>query len=202
MKRKSMTWVTLGILSCFFVPVFVANWLYNHADKFHFSTNNHGSFVKPMVSLDKVAFTDSNNAPFSIKALSGKWVMAFASKRCYGPQMLKHMYYLRQLRIALGTNRNQVVNTVLMPVSCSRTPLVALKKRAYPKFKVLRWSTSVRSHVMHQFAKKDQAILSAHPDAVFFIDPQGRIMMRFPANASPKAIHQDMAHLVRLSHIG
>ncbi len=201
MKKKSI-WVILGLLSCFFVPVFVAQWLYQHADRFTFQTNNHGHFIKPTVSLNNIKFTSLQGATFSVQAKPNHWRIMLVSRTCVSKTLSRHFFYLHQMRLALGAHKNQVHNLLVIPARCNQDALHAFSKGPLNKSTIMSIDSSNFKALMARFAIKDRQRLRAKGDNVWFIDAKGRVMMQFASSAKLTGIYADIKQLLRASRLG
>jgi cytochrome oxidase Cu insertion factor (SCO1/SenC/PrrC family) len=135
---------------------------------------NYGELIEPR-ALTGPAF----------EPLRGKWLLlAFDAASC-DAYCEKKLYYMRQIRTALGKDRGRVERVwVLTDAGTPRPELLA----AYEGTHTVRASA-------HSFAGNPV-------DHVYLVDPLGNLMMRFPRDPDPSRMLKDLQRLLRYSRIG
>jgi hypothetical protein len=139
------------------------------------SPGNYGELLAPR---------ELSGPPF-VPRLRGKWVLvAFDAASC-DPWCEKKLYYLRQLRRALGKDTERVVR--LWVVTEGGAPRAELLQ-AFEGTEVF--------HAKQAFARR----FPGNPvDHIYLVDPQGNLMLRWPRDADPSRMLKDLQRLMRVA---
>ena len=125
-------------------------------------------------------------APFD--GLRGKWVLVSIDAPACDAQCERKLYFMRQLRRAVGKNQERVERLWLLTED--RAPNAALLA-AIEGTRVMRADTAL--------LKSFPGTPSAH---IYVVDPLGNLMLRFPRDPDPSAMLKDLEHLLRYSRVG
>lgn len=157
-------------------------------------STNYGALLEPRPVVQEALFEIDGKA-FSPGQLRGRWILAYAGASACDESCRQTLYYMRQVRTALGKEMDRVERVWLL--TDAGRPDEALLKQ-HPGLHVVR---AERSALLVQL----DAAAGAGADtarAVMTIDPLGNLMMRFPADPEPKRMLKDLERLLKASRIG
>ena len=185
----------LFIIACFAAPLAAAWWLVGRWQPD--GSVQHGELLNPARPLSALRFTPwRENGPDAM-ALRGHWVLAYvgAGREC-DTACQTALYDLRQVRLALGKDRERV-NTLLL---LEETPAPALRQ----------WLADEHAALIVGLADRGARaeLAGAFPTSgaagswIYLIDPLGNLLMRYSIANPPRGMLQDLQRLLRLSKIG
>jgi len=122
----------------------------------------------------------------------GKWSLLYVGRGDCDDACRETLYRTRQVRRALGKEMSRVQRYF---ISTSGAPNAGFVAADHPGLLVLPDGLSSRDTVLAtlgEFAEND----------VFVADPLGNVVLRFPAGAAMKDMHEDLALLLKASQIG
>jgi len=186
-RRRSRT--TLLLIFAVAIAPFVFAWiayLFWESDR-HM---NHGELIAPH-QLPVVPLTLSDGTPFSLAAHRGKWLLIHADSGACTESCRKQLYYMRQVRLALGANRDRVERVWLL--TDDRPPAGEIAT-LYDGVELVRAAGSTLVAALP--AERDPS------DHVYLVDPLGNLMLRFPKDPDPKGMLKDLQRLLKVSRIG
>lgn len=155
-------------------------------------STNYGALLEPRpVSQEAMSAVDGK--PFSPGQLRGRWILAYAGASTCDESCRQTLYYMRQVRTALGKEMDRVERVWLL--TDAGLPDDALLKQ-HPGLHVIR---AERSALLAQL---DAGVGAGTAGSVVTIDPLGNLMLRFPANPEPKRMLKDLERLLKASRIG
>ncbi len=149
---------------------------------------NYGDLLEPR-RLPAVRLERVDGGPFVLDELKGKWVMLQLDAAACGESCQAKLFNMRQSRLAQGDNADRVARVWLVdgggtpPAGLARLYDGVVMVRAAPEIVVALPAPEPRDHV-------------------FLLDPRGDVILRFPQNADPKRIIQDLRRLLKYSGIG
>lgn len=136
------------------------------------STSNYGELLPPKPLA---------GPPF--ERLRGKWVLVAIDAAACDAWCEKKLYYLRQLRRALGKDMDRVERLWLL--TDGGAPRAALLE-AFEGTRV-------------EAAPKPDAFPGESGDHVYLVDPLGNLMMRWPRDADPSRMLKDLQRLMKVA---
>ena len=151
---------------------------------------NHGELIEPR-QLPGAPLVTREGESFRLEALRGKWVLVHADSGACADPCRRQLYYMRQVRLAQGANRDRIERVWLLT---DDTPPAAELAPLLDGVEVVR--------------AKGSALLAALPaarapsDHVYVVDPLGNLMLRFPRDPDPKRMIKDLQRLLKVSRIG
>jgi cytochrome oxidase Cu insertion factor (SCO1/SenC/PrrC family) len=151
---------------------------------------NHGELIEPH-QLPVAPLARLDGRPFRLDEHRGKWVLIHADSGACAESCRKQLYYMRQVRLALGANRDRV----------ERVWLLTDDRRPATEIATLYDGVDLVSAA-------GSALVAALPavrdpsDHVYLVDPLGNLMLRFPKDPDPKRILKDLQRLLKVSRIG
>jgi cytochrome oxidase Cu insertion factor (SCO1/SenC/PrrC family) len=153
-------------------------------------TMNHGELIEPRpLPIAPLALQDGR--PFRLDGHRGKWVLVHAAEGTCAEPCRRKLYYMRQVRLAQGANRDRIARVWLVTDHGQPPGEIA---PLYEGVDVVRAAGS--------------ALLAALPaerdarDHVYLVDPLGNLMLRYPREPDPKAMIRDLQRLLKVSRIG
>lgn len=115
--------------------------------------------------------------------LRGKWLLIAVDSGACDAWCERKLYYLRQLRRALGKDMDRVERLWL------------LTDDAKPRAELLQ---AVEGTVIERAARMSDFPGKA-TDHVYVVDPLGNLMMRYPRDADPSRMLKDLQRLMRVA---
>ncbi len=185
-------WPLWAMIAVFAAPV-VAAWFYfffpEYLPEAH---SNRGEIISPAIALpDGLELTTPAGEPFDLASLEGAWTLAYLADGTCAEDCVQRLVELRQIRLGLGDNRNLVERLLL--VADPAGPLdQGLMGRAFEGMRVAGTDRDGLASLL--------AALGSGPEGlgrVYILDPQGRLMMRYAADAPPKDTLKDMERLLK-----
>lgn len=122
----------------------------------------------------------------------GKWSLLYVGRGDCDEACQEALFRTRQVRRALGKDMSRVQRFF---ISTSGAPNAGFLATEHPGLLVLTDGLTSRDTVLAtlgEFAEGD----------VFIADPLGNVVLRFPAGAEMKDMHQDLELLLKASQIG
>jgi hypothetical protein len=154
------------------------------------SRTNYGDLIEPR-SLSDPELRRLDGRSFRLSQLHGKWVLLHVDSGACGDACRKKLAYMRQARLALGSDAERVEGVWLLDDSA--VPSSALL-REHEGLKVLRASGRA---FLSEFSP------SGNPSGyIYLLDPLGTLMLRFPGDPDAGRMLKDLARLLKVSRIG
>lgn len=152
---------------------------------------NHGTLItppKPMSAEKGLSFTNLQGQTVAPQALQGQWLLVSVAGGACDAACERQLYLQRQLREALGRDKDRVDRVWLIPDQAEVRPalLPALAQA---------WTLRVDASRLSQWLQPDVGqTLGSH---LYLVDPKGDWMMRFPADADPARVKKDLMRLLK-----
>lgn len=154
---------------------------------------NHGELIQPQRPLPDAAalpLTDRAGQAVVPTSLHGQWLLVAVGGGACDALCERQLYLQRQLREALGREKDRVDRVWLIDDAASLRPEMAAALQGatvlrVPQLALERWLQAAPGQT-----------LSAH---LHVVDPLGNYMMRFPAPSEPARIKRDLDKLLRAS---
>ena len=191
LSQKNKGKLTLiGIFLLFFIPI-IASWYLVFYTSFMQDSQGiqHGTLVTPVVSIGPIKAKEI--ATMSEVEITKKWVLVFIQNNVCDEFCKERLYQLRQIRLALGEDRDKVDRLVIF--------------NQINDFKELKDSYSGQKFIDNSFKdyqfliKKFDASHSNKTNPIFLLDPYGFLMMQYPQGTDPKGIIKDIERLIKNS---
>jgi len=153
-------------------------------------STNYGEIleVKP---LPDARLRTLDGAPFSLSDLRGKWVMLAVDDGECDAACREKLFKIRQIRLMQGKDMDRIERVWFVSNGARPNPDLSKLHRG-------TWIVDARGSEL-------PALLPAqgHPENyIYLIDPLGNLMMRYPRDADPSGIKQDIIRLLKVSRIG
>jgi len=154
---------------------------------------NYGDLVEPQRPMPEIGATSIDGKPLALTSLRGQWLLVSVAGGACDAACEKHLYLQRQLREALGKNKDRmdwvwIVNDEVPVRESLRPALQQATVLRIPQAQLAQW-----------LAPAAGASLQDH---VYVVDPMGNWMMRFPAGvdaAKAANVRRDLERLMRAS---
>jgi hypothetical protein len=155
--------------------------------------HHHGELITPPRDLPQQMARDVHGQALSLTSLKGQWLLLVAAPGECNEHCEKNLYLQRQLREALGKDKDRLDRVWLVegdaPVRPALLPALEQATVLHVDPSVLHaWLQASRGHALQ--------------DHLYVIDPMGNWMMRFPANMdvhSASKAKRDLERLMRAS---
>jgi cytochrome oxidase Cu insertion factor (SCO1/SenC/PrrC family) len=188
--RRARTLLLVTFL-LFFLPILGA-WMLNvFAPQWRpFGTVNHGTLVEPVRPVSAEGLADPAGGRIDPGYLSKRWTIVHVQRGPCGEHCLEALARTRQVHRALGDDMNRVQRLMVTPSAAHGVNPEA-------------WSDM-------DFAMAPAGWLSVFPrgdgtdtgSAIYLVDPQGYLMMRYPLDVDQRALLSDLERLLKISKIG
>ena len=150
---------------------------------------NYGELLPPK-PLPAGELMRRDGRPFALSELRGKWVMLHADRAECRAACERKLFNMRQTRLAQGREMDRVERVWLLLDDGEPAPTTA---RLYEGAILVRDANLVFARFLPASEVRDH---------IYLIDPLGNLMLRFPKDADPKRMINDLARLLKASRIG
>ena len=181
-KLKSRL-ILIGITLLFFIPIIFSWYLVFFTDfKKNSKGTENGKLIKPLISIGKMQVKDiSNKNKFSF---TDKWTLIFFAKDECDKSCEDKLYKLRQIRLALGEDRNKVDRLVF-----------ANNNISWGNYTDSFYGQKYVNIMDYNFHNKEGFNLRS----IYLMDPYGFFMMEYPEKTNPIGIIKDIERLINNS---
>jgi hypothetical protein len=199
--------VVSALALLFIAPVVIAFILYYGVGWSPVARVNHGELVNPPVPLPELALPRADGAAASGASpairgdaprilFKGKWTLLYLGAGDCSAGCRTDLYNTRQVRAALGADRERVQRVFLAQGTCCDFEWLHLQQ---PDLLTVQAGTAAAPlTAILEHAGRSAAVA----DRVYLIDPLGNLMMLYAADARPKGMLEDLKKLLRLSSVG
>ncbi len=182
--------IKLLALAAFFALPVVAGYVAYFFDLAPGTTANYGTLVPPK-PLPDFALEGMDGRQFRFSELRGKWVLVQFDSGACSEYCERKLYFMRQVRKALGKNTPRVERVWLVTDAQAPSP------RLLQAIEGTRLALTAGSPIAGEFPAERAAA-----EHVYLIDPNGNLMMRFPRDPDPSRMLKDLQRLMKVSTIG
>ncbi len=183
----------IALILVFLLP-FIGGWLAFYVFDYRPASQNYGELVQPVRSMvfPELVSTDGHRLE---PEFWRKWSYVILVKGDCEELCRNNLYYLRQMRVALGRDMDRVQNVLISGQKVSDDLFKFLSE--YPKLTVI-------SQASQSLFKKFElaGIQPGEAPVLYLIDPAGNLMMTYPAVNEPSSVLSDIRRLLRISQIG
>ncbi|MEX3843316.1 SCO family protein [Paraburkholderia sp. BR10882] len=191
-KRRGR-WTLLIIMLICGAPIAISYFSY-YVIKPKGGSTSYGTLIEPQRPIPgalMVTGDDGHEVPLA--SLKGRWLMISVNGGACDEACATKLYFMRQVRATQGQERERIVPVWLRT---DDTSVPAKVKGAYADTRALRADpVAVAAWLPATQTTNDT-------DHIYLVDPNGNLMMRFPAQADPSKIKQDVTKLLKWSRIG
>lgn len=195
-KRSNLTFWILVVVCAF---PYLGGWLYyQFRDQLpHPVTSNHGALISPVRQVGELPLTGPDGATFNTADLRGKWVLATVADSSCAEACQQNLYYLRQVRQAMGNERRRVERLLIL-TETSHLPELQTHLPEHEGMKVAIGPSASISQL-------ESLLHNPNPvakDGIYIIDPLGNVMMSYPPSFNGELIIKDLRRLLKVSQVG
>jgi cytochrome oxidase Cu insertion factor (SCO1/SenC/PrrC family) len=177
----------LAVALVFLGPVVLAFWFYYGGDWRPTGQAVNGELILPPLQLpDNPLRTDSD------ARLRHVWSLVVVAPADCGDACEKVLYETRQLRRALGRDRDRVQRVWIVENGEADLHFVMAE---HSDLLIVDALASVGADIVSRIDRRSEV-------DIFVVDPQGNLMMRFPPDLGMRGMHTDIKHLLKVSKIG
>lgn len=176
----------LALIAVFLLPIAASVIAYNFADLK--PTANYGELIAPPLPVPTQRFTTPEGRPFAFRELAGKWVLVAAGSADCDAACAGKLATMRQARQAMGRNAERVERVLV--VEGNRPPPAA----------VLEPFSGTRIALTGDVPAAQR--IASDPAHIYLVDPNGNVMMRWPAAPDGRRMVKDLERLLKASQIG
>jgi len=155
---------------------------------------NHGTLIDQPQSVLELPLRSENGERFNWGAIKGKWVLVNLTRGSCEKSCQEQLIQQRQIRLALGANRQRVARLLLILPEQQRQSAAQLPEGVKGTFIALANDINEA-----QLNKLFDVTRGAAQDSFYLIDPRGYLMMKYPSSLPSKAILQDLEKLLKAS---
>lgn len=186
--KQKRTVVALFLV--FILPIILAIYFFSKGEPVG-SLTNRGDLITPM-KIEPLQITDTNNVLLSQKQLEGKWTLVFIAPSECSDQCTQKLYFLNQLRTAMGKRQDKVRSVALVFANERIDPqLKEIITKQYPTTEI--WVSKANILINNTTQQKLQ--FGTHH--IYVVDPQANIMMHYNSDVDPNDILKDLEKLVK-----
>ncbi|WP_322103649.1 cytochrome C oxidase subunit I [Paraburkholderia sp. J41] len=191
--RRRGRWTLVLIMLICGAPIAISYFTY-YVIKPKGGTTSYGALIEPQRPIPAalmVTGDDGRAAPLA--SLRGRWLMISADGGACGEACATKLYFMRQVRATQGPERERIVTVWLRT---DAAPVPEKIRGAYADTRMLRADPAALAQWL------PATDTTQDTDHIYLVDPNGNLMMRFPAHADPSKIKQDVTKLLKWSRIG
>lgn len=158
--------------------------------------SNHGELIQPPVELPASGLLQINGRAMPTTALLGQWLVVYPSTSACGEKCEANLQQMRQVHIALNKEQSRVQRVFLRLGDIAQAETAALKQleESFPQLILTSAPTGgAGEHWGHLFASSGEAI--------FIVDPQGNLMMRYSDAGNMRGVLKDLERLLKYSWV-
>ncbi len=192
--------LTLALIAALFaLPLLVSVLLYSTGWRLG-GTMNHGELVAPAHTVADIVLRTPYGEPLRFMALRGKWTLVYFGQLPCAQVCERNLYKMRQVRLAQGDNAERV-QRLFVVLAYSGQDMLRAALEPYPGMRVVTGPSEGLQALAREFALPVGTPLD-RLERVYVVDPVGRLMMSYPADADASGMRKDLARLLRASQIG
>lgn len=155
---------------------------------------NHGELISPAQRLIVDGMVTLTGEALSGAELERRWTLLHMVSGQCTQQCEQNLYHTRQARLALGRDVQRVRRMLVLR---SSTATLAERLLAQHPDLLIGVGPSLLAQI-----EDAEAGLPPRTDAIYLVDPQLNLMMRFPAELDPRLMVKDLKKLLKISRIG
>ncbi|MDG0023524.1 cytochrome C oxidase subunit I [Trinickia sp. Y13] len=195
-ERGSWTrgrWMVLLIALVCAAPV-IASYFTYYVLKPKGGATNYGTLIDPQRPISEALIVkDEANKPMALASLRGRWLMISVDRSACDQACATKLYFMRQIRATQAGERERIVTVWLRTDADAVPPAI---EQAYPDTrKLIADPAALAAWLPTEAGTRDT-------DHIYLVDPNGNLMMRFPAHPDPSKIKRDISKLLSSSSIG
>lgn len=183
--------ILLILAAIFLLPFTIAKTM--HLLNMHPTSYSYGTLVKPPQALQLATLHDTQGKAFTAQQWQKIWSIVMVDATGCVAACQARVHLLKQVHISLNKDIKRVQRILLVPAAPNVEAYKALQQQ-YPDLHILVGADAE----MVKFA----ATFNVAGQAVYLVDPLGKMMMSYPANINPNGIQSDFKRLLKNSWAG
>lgn len=185
----------VGMILVFAAPLLAASFMYYFRDRLSLpAPNAYGDLILPAHAYQRFSLKRLNGRPLDIEFLRDQWTLVYVGGSACDLWCEASLFKMRQVRLTLGADQSRVQRLYILTDTRDLGALRPLLRR-HPGMTVATPPEGRHQALLAPFGE--------HPSgALFLIDPNGNLMMRYPPDAAAKGLMEDLDHLLKASGIG
>jgi cytochrome oxidase Cu insertion factor (SCO1/SenC/PrrC family) len=195
--RNRLTLVSIALVAA--LPAVLSFLLYTSGWR-PSSSGNYGELVEPPRAIKNLEFQTLNGNRLRVSDLSKRWAFVYFVADGCGAACEHSLYKMRQVRLTQGENAKRL-QRVLVVVDNVTVEKLRIQLGEYPGMVVI---TGPRENV--RTLSEEFVLPTSTPfdgsGRIYLLDPAGRLMMSYPADADPNGMRKDLKRLLKVSQIG
>lgn len=186
----------IGLAALFLVPLALSFYLYYGTSWRPAGGAQHGDLIDPARPLPAVSLTRVDGTATGQEFLRGAWHLVYIGRGDCDPACREALVKARQVRLALDKDVSRVDRVFLYQGEAAAAAYLAAE---HPDMVAASLSGEAAATLLEAFPAVPPPVNAGY---LYIVDPLGNLMMRYPPDATPRAILTDLERLLRLSHIG
>lgn len=191
-QRRRARLLLAGTFFLFFLPI-VAAWLLNvfAPDWRPFGSVNHGTLVQPVRAVSAGGLVHAAGGDVEAGYLSGHWTVVHVQRASCAEHCRDALARTRRVRRALGDDMHRVQRLLVVAADAHAEGIEASA------------DLSVAVAGSEWLSTFSFAAAGSEPvSAIFLVDPQGYLMMRYALDVDERGLTADLERLLKISKIG
>ncbi len=161
-------------------PVVFAWFYILNPDRLPDTRANRGELIEPVIPVGAMRL-DGPQGAFALSEFRGRWVLLLHAEVC-GEECLSALWAMRQVRLALGSDRGRVTRLLLLEERGAQLP-----------------DRLMRGVVLASPTMEGDEIAHLSTGSVHVVDPYGSLVMRYTPPVRADELLNDMERLLRVS---
>lgn len=190
-RRMLSLWLLIIV---FALPVAAAWLFYLNPDLLPSGRTNRGELVQPPRPLPDLSLPTIDGGRLRLHDLRPQWTLVVVAGSECGEACQRDILHLRQVRLALGEDRQRVERLLILTRAAQPDAFRSLLAD-YPGMHVTVGGDQDLDRLLTQLSGPGRSPLGA----TFIVDPMGNVMMRYRPDAPPKDLLTDMQALLKIS---
>jgi hypothetical protein len=199
-RQRSGKAILLAIFLIALAPILGAVIVYLNPQWWPEDGSNYGTLIEPQRDIPPPAalpLATLDGQPFDLASLKGKWVLMAADGGACPESCARKLFIIRNTHASQGKNVERLVRVWFIT---DDAPVPQKVLDAYRGTVMVRARPEQLAPFLLDAPAAGAAEALAGP--MWIVDPLGHLMMRFPADADPVKVRQDVSKLVYNSRIG
>jgi cytochrome oxidase Cu insertion factor (SCO1/SenC/PrrC family) len=191
-KRSSLPFWALVVVTG--LPFLLALYLFLNPEMLEvFGTKNHGQLVQPARDLPALQLQTLDGRGLDLDSLKGEWTLLMVGDgECAAPCQ-QNLYYLRQIRRAMGENRTRVQRLMVL-ADGKPGPDLQDTLQPFEGTRVVVGPDAARKQLL-ALLRVDRQPLAGR---IYIVDPQAKLILAYPPNPKWKDVLEDLEHLLKV----
>ncbi|MGH9892008.1 MAG: SCO family protein [bacterium] len=183
----------VGLAALTLLPVVGAFVLYLHPEWAPEGRVHHGVLVEPPQQLADPLLTTLAGEPFSTQAWQGRWTLLRVIGDC-GPECRTDIDTLIRIHRLLGANQERLQDAVAL-FATGTAPTLRRVMKDFPGTLALHADGALGAD------GKREGPFATGP-GLYVLDPEVRVILRYPPGFDPFGVLQDLKRLLKYSWLG